>query len=697
MAIEFQCQSCQTIYRAKDEFLGRSTRCKQCGATVVIEPMSRGGSVDPVSTPKPAPKLALTKSAETVAPYRDPNQTIESVFASRRSYSVRGPYTKTGLAICVIGGLLPLIAVAVGHIHGAEDVATTLAYVGVFLVFVGGGLCAVEKQWVPAGVGAGLGILAFGIALGFIPAPSDSGSSATAGNTASTPVTPVTSTPGWSSTPVTAAPTSNAPSAPAQVLSSSDTLAHALPTTRPFTAETESVDRLESPVRFNEFAIRPPRKAPVMLQDFTPPPIRQIRWQVTSEATVSIRFIDKDLSQMTQKRVLPVVSSAEEGPNSKGPNGVISVAGKGQAFESTGTIAGLTFQRIVFGESPRNFSSGYYAADLGPRFLIVGIQGPANDSELSLVLDQFARSLHKPQADEVVVDPFDNDTVTARLEGKEVDEVLKVMAARGKGSEPVLLRQLDKAPLPMKIKLIDTLAKVGTEESIPQLVRYAASPNPALRAVARRTGAAIRPSQFNDFSLSIMDLQCGEDKAIERGLSYLAHMEPNDRRDEIALLLEKVYRNSIFRKDVLTDAIWRWHNDRLIYMLIDDISSGDTPDFNIETAFTILPRTQDPDAARAIARWLNRRPQRAIDALVEFGPVAEPIAIDLLTDPAAPIRESAVQILRSIGTEQCLEPLTKLEKRSSGGMKDMVKETIEAIQDRLGIQPTTAPTTKGSR
>lgn len=271
------------------------------------------------------------------------------------------------------------------------------------------------------------------------------------------------------------------------------------------------------------------------------------------------------------------------------------------------------------------------------------------------------------------------------------------MAARGKGSEPVLLRQLDKAPLPMKIKLIDTLAKVGTEESIPQLVRYAASPNPALRAVARRTGAAIRPSQFNDFSLSIMDLQCGEDKAIERGLSYLAHMEPNDRRDEIALLLEKVYRNSIFRKDVLTDAIWRWHNDRLIYMLIDDISSGDTPDFNIETAFTILPRTQDPDAARAIARWLNRRPQRAIDALVEFGPVAEPIAIDLLTDPAAPIRESAVQILRSIGTEQCLEPLTKLEKRSSGGMKDMVKETIEAIQDRLGIQPTTAPTTKGSR
>jgi hypothetical protein len=74
MAIDFSCTSCNQRYRVKDEFAGKTTKCKKCGAAVTVpklepalpEPVDELGSLldeelGPVGSPKPQPAAAAGK------------------------------------------------------------------------------------------------------------------------------------------------------------------------------------------------------------------------------------------------------------------------------------------------------------------------------------------------------------------------------------------------------------------------------------------------------------------------------------------------------------------------------------------------------------------------------------------------------------------------------------------------------------
>ena len=59
-----------------------------------------------------------------------------------------------------------------------------------------------------------------------------------------------------------------------------------------------------------------------------------------------------------------------------------------------------------------------------------------------------------------------------------------------------------------------------------------------------------------------------------------------------------------------------------------------------------LGALKDPRGAVAVARWASIDIPTAMDSLLEMGPVAEDVVIELLSHPRPEIRIAAVRILK---------------------------------------------------
>jgi hypothetical protein len=75
---------------------------------------------------------------------------------------------------------------------------------------------------------------------------------------------------------------------------------------------------------------------------------------------------------------------------------------------------------------------------------------------------------------------------------------------------------------------------------------------------------------------------------------------------------------------------------------------------------------------------------RAAKALIMLGPVAEKDVLPLMTDQDIGIRESAIDVLKEIGTEQSLPALQRIADGNDGFTKRRARDAVAAIRGRAG-------------
>jgi hypothetical protein len=104
MAITFACSGCRKDYRVPDEFAGRTTKCRQCGADLQIPSPQVAVQLPPAVTMPPPPLMAAPAAAVPRAPAALPAEPLAP--AARPSFPARLKVAGAGGGLLIAGLLL---------------------------------------------------------------------------------------------------------------------------------------------------------------------------------------------------------------------------------------------------------------------------------------------------------------------------------------------------------------------------------------------------------------------------------------------------------------------------------------------------------------------------------------------------------------------------------------------------------------
>ena len=203
-----------------------------------------------------------------------------------------------------------------------------------------------------------------------------------------------------------------------------------------------------------------------------------------------------------------------------------------------------------------------------------------------------------------------------------------------------------------------------------------------VEAVKSRPGES-RPADSDVIAQVLFDLKSPAKDRRQTGLRTLSNMPPDAaRREEIAAAVELILKDGDpFSRAEAAKALGSWGGPESTKALVATLNDSA---FNVVwAALDALKARKDPAAAEALARLLSVRRDRfkAVEALKEIGPPAEPFVLKFLDDPDVFTRMDAAKLLQFIGTEACVEPLqTLLHKANGFGLDaDAARATLRAL------------------
>lgn len=166
-------------------------------------------------------------------------------------------------------------------------------------------------------------------------------------------------------------------------------------------------------------------------------------------------------------------------------------------------------------------------------------------------------------------------------------------------------------------------------------------------------------------------------------LTLLARAQPTEPRDEVAkAIIPTLSDPSWATRQFAATALGVWGSSKSVPALITLL---DDPQVGVRwAAMAALGQLKGSAAAEPLARRLADRTDsmQAANALQILGAEAEDAVIEQLKTGNAEARQAACRVLRVIGTEKSIKPLTTVVNSSDGVVKALAKASLQVIEAR---------------
>lgn len=180
------------------------------------------------------------------------------------------------------------------------------------------------------------------------------------------------------------------------------------------------------------------------------------------------------------------------------------------------------------------------------------------------------------------------------------------------------------------------------------------TPRDSSPVVPRPTPAPPPLSPAEQITQALDELNSGDQWRQRRAAQALAKLEPDERREQIARSLDPLLSDAdFFTRRHAAEALARWATAENLDSLIQATAANEFSmrDYLVAALATI----DDQRAAQAIATQLPA--SSAVAALESMGPIAEPLAQQLLKSPDIFVRRAACQVLKTVGGKSSLKLL----------------------------------------
>jgi HEAT repeat protein/predicted RNA-binding Zn ribbon-like protein len=343
----------------------------------------------------------------------------------------------------------------------------------------------------------------------------------------------------------------------------------------------------------------------------------------------------------------------------------------------------------------------YVMAD-GKQWVVITCSAEQSDAQTLSTLEDSAWSVHQARSDEPRVDPFNVDSLVARITEERAAEAIRRM---GSAAEPALLKHIDDSDGETRAKVIELLGDIGTSKSVPALLVIAKGNHYRFTDLARASLRKLAPDQMDDTTEALLDLNSNEFMRRGKAVTKLAGMQPkadDPHRSQVALALTALIRDRTatfgVQVDELADALAAWQTPASVPSLLP-LLDHDSDSSQRQIAMTVLARTKDKRAVFPIVRWLIEDTEPATKALISMGPVAEDDVLKALSTKDEKARLAACAVLGEIGTKKSLKPLDNLVYYKDGPSDAaagtaaiaQIKERMEST-GQAAVPKSTAPT-----
>ncbi len=155
------------------------------------------------------------------------------------------------------------------------------------------------------------------------------------------------------------------------------------------------------------------------------------------------------------------------------------------------------------------------------------------------------------------------------------------------------------------------------------------------------------------------------------------------KREEVADLLESILfeRNSPFAEKA-ANALEKWWGPRTCIRVLA-LLDPDVEEARVFLGMRVLAATKDPRAVWPVARWLLKYPDRTVNTLIAFGPVAEADMLRLLVNKDPKARMTAAKVLAEVGGSKSLQPLARASNdRRDADAAAVAQRAYVTVKDR---------------
>jgi predicted Zn finger-like uncharacterized protein len=439
--------------------------------------------------------------------------------------------------------------------------------------------------------------------------------------------------------------------------------------------------------RYKQYALRPPRIAPLDLRSSEDDPAG-LGWEARGRGFGRISISTVSRRNPSQMRVW-----TPDKPFMLSHAGAANVywVDATNASVSYGSIGGMPFTRIA--SDPTAERSGrrwvkYVGLD-GDHWVVMQIAAPVDDGQMCQLMEASARTFHRVVGNAPKADPFSAAAMVPRL-ADDPEHAAMILRRKGHAAEEPLLDGMNDSNHQVRQQCATLLGDLGTARSLPALKEAARSEDRSLADAARNALHQLDPKRFNAVTDAMIDLESGNWIAQKGALDRLAAMSPDEANR--AAVVERVTRVLLDRKAAFTEegaakVLIAWAADNKV---VPDLLSllnerGDAG--RRHAAMHVLAHLKDRRAVLPILHWLMLDPEPTIESLKQFGSVAEADVAVHLRNRDGKVRLSAARILAAIGTPRSYEALNRAAHDPRDlGAKDAAQEALDAIKERNPVK-----------
>jgi HEAT repeat protein len=379
-----------------------------------------------------------------------------------------------------------------------------------------------------------------------------------------------------------------------------------------------------------------------------------------------------------------------------------------------------TQARVTVGGQPR--FRGVFVLLQQPRWIAVTVECDTDDAAAFAQMRAAALSvrpvdasppppwLNAPSVAQALVDPASRSRAVAMLREMGQDGASAVLAYAMSDDRAVVMAVLD---------LLENGKSPQVVAALEQLARHEDN------GISDRAKSAWRrasPQPITALDEAIVDIESPVDHRYRDALRLLAVTPPDERRERVVTRLKGlvwISENQSWRGD-LAAAIARWTDGqdlmlalkvlgepmasdqrrRLMDTLRGSIEPEHIPDlidiFEGERSFhgrdnviELLAATGDRRAIEALVEGLAERRDREpiARALLEVGPAAEPVLLDMLEHRSDRVRRDVIEVLGRVGGNRSIAALVAvIRSEHNNDLARQARDSIERIRKRLDEQ-----------
>ncbi|MFO7604282.1 MAG: HEAT repeat domain-containing protein [Gammaproteobacteria bacterium] len=264
--------------------------------------------------------------------------------------------------------------------------------------------------------------------------------------------------------------------------------------------------------------------------------------------------------------------------------------------------------------------------------------------------------------------------------------LVQILLTKKKTLKPnILLGMLDKVSKNVRQLIFRVLEEIATEDSLPQLLKYASSDDPSTRLHIIRTISRFSHPKAADALLAA--LRDSHKVIRQAALEGIARSKANISPQHITPMLRDP--DLTVQSKAIEALIQRRHPDTVKHLI--DILQDDS-EYVRRAAVEVLNEISDPRAIKDLLTAMKDKDWwvkvRAADALGSIGgPKVVEAVLTLIKDKDEFLRRSAIEILNAIKDERAYDYLVEALNDADWWVRERAADALAGLNDKRAIGP----------